>query len=437
MLSLIPLRTSDAATSRFVYSVRSHPEVVPHLFGPPPVNWNRHDAWIRRHVDQHERMIYVIEHDEEPIGYCQAVWNEGELELGFVIHPDFQCQGFGNEAVWAWSAFASRFQVELQLAVKENNIRAKGIYDQAGFIHDRSSDGVMYLRRQSIDHARLIYVGHAGFQLEYQGIRLLCDPWFNPAFYDSWFPSPSNEHVKPLLDSPTHIYISHAHEDHFDERFLRTLSKDTIAICPWWMGTRLRELGFNNIHVIQNKWQEKLADGFGVILFTDERKHDSALYIEVAGQRILNLNDCHLPMDQLPHADVLFCQFSGAFHYPHCYDFSREEQAKKVAEVRARYIADLTARAKATGAKLYIPSSGPPRLSDPSLNRYDSIFYTWNLVEEDDEFPRMPRSRTLSRRRALTRRAYFARSYPSMDGEASSLSKNRDTVRELLQLSQF
>ncbi|HST65928.1 MAG TPA: MBL fold metallo-hydrolase, partial [Mycobacteriales bacterium] len=64
------------------------------------------------------------------------------------------------------------------------------------------------------------YLGHAGFVVEAAGVRLLMDPWFYPAFLGSWFPYPDN---RPLLPEVTgtsfdYLYVSHTHEDHFDER---------------------------------------------------------------------------------------------------------------------------------------------------------------------------------------------------------------------------
>jgi UDP-MurNAc hydroxylase len=46
------------------------------------------------------------------------------------------------------------------------------------------------------------------------------DPWFGPAFLDSWFPFPDNRN---LLDDVVggqfdFLYVSPAHEDHFDHR---------------------------------------------------------------------------------------------------------------------------------------------------------------------------------------------------------------------------
>lgn len=393
MLSLRPFQIQDSQASRFVFDVRSNPRVAASLYSSPPTSWIQHDAWVRKNVDHEARTLFIVEKDGEDVGYCQAFSfgfpNSPSAELGWALHPDYWGKGIGSEAVWAWLAYAKRFQYvdELRLSVKPSNEAALKIYSKQGFgVLSAEGDETRLVRDNDVDHAKLTFVGHAGFQVEYGKVRLLCDPWFNPAFYNSWSPRPANEHVLSRLDPPTHVYISHEHEDHFDEKFLITLDRFTKIIVPYWLESKIRRLGFHDVTPIYSDREGEVLNDekpFAVRVFMDERKRDSALLIEVAGKRILNLNDCHLPTERLPKADVLFCQFSGAFHYPHCYDFPGELKAQKVAEVRGRYVRELIERAKATNAKVYVPSSGPPELKQDELNRTDSIFYQWNRVKEE------------------------------------------------------
>ncbi|MGH9071307.1 MAG: MBL fold metallo-hydrolase, partial [Acidimicrobiales bacterium] len=69
---------------------------------------------------------------------------------------------------------------------------------------------------------KVTYLGHAGLFIETSHGSILCDPWFNPAFFASWFPFPSNEHIAPeVIAHPDYLYVSHLHRDHFDREFLR------------------------------------------------------------------------------------------------------------------------------------------------------------------------------------------------------------------------
>ena len=68
---------------------------------------------------------------------------------------------------------------------------------------------------------RITFLGQAGLYIETRDASILCDPWFNPAYFASWFPFPSNEHIDPArIGSPTYLYVSHLHHDHYDPRYL-------------------------------------------------------------------------------------------------------------------------------------------------------------------------------------------------------------------------
>jgi hypothetical protein len=45
---------------------------------------------------------------------------------------------------------------------------------------------------------RITFLGQAGLFIETKHGTILCDPWFNPAYFASWFPFPSNE-VKAIF----------------------------------------------------------------------------------------------------------------------------------------------------------------------------------------------------------------------------------------------
>ncbi|MFM8855607.1 MAG: (2Fe-2S)-binding protein, partial [Actinomycetota bacterium] len=60
---------------------------------------------------------------------------------------------------------------------------------------------------------RATSIGHAGIFVETRQGSILCDPWFNPAFFGSWFVFPRNDQLPPALVErirhPSYLYISH------------------------------------------------------------------------------------------------------------------------------------------------------------------------------------------------------------------------------------
>jgi len=90
---------------------------------------------------------------------------------------------------------------------------------------------------------RITFLGHAGCLVETRRGSVLCDPWFTPAYFGSWFPFPRNDDLPPAVlervRAADYLYISHLHRDHFDPQWLgpnvgkqaRVLLPDFGLIC--------------------------------------------------------------------------------------------------------------------------------------------------------------------------------------------------------------
>ncbi len=241
---------------------------------------------------------------------------------------------------------------------------------------------------------QLTYLGHAGFIVETRGIKILIDPWFYPAFLESWFPFPDNRVLLPEISHQKFdfLYVSHLHEDHFDRRLLLSLDKSTPVLCPQYrsraMGKKLASMGFKKLIPLGHKESRTIAPGVEATMLLDtSHKEDSGLLLESDGFRFLDLNDCNTSLTDLPRGiDLLAAQYSGAMWYPNCYDYSPEVMRQKVARVRGDLIASLVKKCLSTEAKAYIPSAGPACFLDPALvefnNRETTIFPVWADVAD-------------------------------------------------------
>src|SRR5664280_833885 len=99
---------------------------------------------------------------------------------------------------------------------------------------------------------KISYLGHAGFIIEHAGTRILMDPWFYPAFLESWFPYPDNRGLlMDVVDGAfDYLYVSHAHEDHFDRRLLDRLDKSITVLTPKYR-SKVVERNFRKLGRIQ------------------------------------------------------------------------------------------------------------------------------------------------------------------------------------------
>ena len=238
-------------------------------------------------------------------------------------------------------------------------------------------------------------IGHAGILVETGTRTIVCDPWFVPAFWASWFVFPRNDQLPPdvmaKLERPDYLYISHQHGDHLDEAWLAThIDKSTPVLLPDFatreLERQLNRLGFTNFVRTRNGEMTDLGDGLRVAIhvetaIADGPGGDSAMVIEDGTSRLVNQNDCRTGdlAELLKHGpvDMHWLQFSGAIWYPMVYDQPREElialARSKVESQFARSIRYVDA----LGARVVVPSAGPPCFLDEDL-------FSVNMIDGDE-----------------------------------------------------
>ena len=238
-------------------------------------------------------------------------------------------------------------------------------------------------------------VGHAGIFIETRQGSILCDPWFNPAFFGSWFVFPRNDSLPAVLVEalchPDYLYISHLHGDHLDEEWLKSnIDLSTPILLPGFptqeMENRLRHIGFTRFIRTVDGIEYELGDGLTVAIhietsITDGPAGDSALMVSDGVHRLVNQNDCR-PSSLTALAahgpvDLHLLQFSGAIWYPMVYDESPEKMRELVDLKVESQFARALRYVEALGARAVVPSAGPPCFLDPDL-------FHLNIIDGDE-----------------------------------------------------
>ncbi|MGH2458207.1 MAG: Rieske 2Fe-2S domain-containing protein [Chloroflexota bacterium] len=236
----------------------------------------------------------------------------------------------------------------------------------------------------------ITFLGQAGLFIQTMAGSVLCDPWFNPAYFASWLPFPDNAAVDPnRIGHPDFLYISHLHHDHFDPEFLAAhVSKDATVLLPDFPVDRLerelRDLGFRSFIKTKNG-QTVEAGGFRFTIIaltapSDGPIGDSSLVVDDGETRLFNQNDAHpLDVDALEslrpfHAH--FLQFSGAIWYPMVYRLPPRAKAALGKKKRENQQARALRYATSVGATHVFPSAGPPCFLD------DDLFYLNDLDDD-------------------------------------------------------
>lgn len=234
---------------------------------------------------------------------------------------------------------------------------------------------------------RITFVGHAGLFIETKHGSILCDPWFNTAYFASWFVFPSNENFDiARIANPDYLFVSHLHHDHFDPEFLRQhVSKDTTVILPDYpldlLERELRAVGFTRFLRTKNGKTHEV-DGLRLMVSaavapTDGPLGDSGLSVDDGEVRIFNQNDSRpVDLDMLAEFgpyDAHFLQYSGAIWYPMVYLYPEKMMDALGRKKRENQMARALRYVKEIGATHVIPSAGPPCFLDDDLYQFNDF----------------------------------------------------------------
>lgn len=242
---------------------------------------------------------------------------------------------------------------------------------------------------------RATSVGHAGILVECEAGSILCDPWFVPAFFASWFVFPRNDQLDADLmariENPDYLYISHLHGDHHDEPWLREhLRRDVPILLPDYptgeQERRLRSLGFTEFVHTRDGVETELKSGLTVAIhvetsITDGPGGDSAIVISDGVHRLVNQNDCRTTdlgaLAAHGPVDLHWLQYSGAIWYPMVYELPDDEMARLCAAKTESQGARAMRYVEALDARAVVPSAGPPAFLDDGL-------FALNVIDGDE-----------------------------------------------------
>lgn len=232
---------------------------------------------------------------------------------------------------------------------------------------------------------RATSIGHAGMLIETEAGSILCDPWFVPAFFGSWFVFPRNDQLSDDLvgriENADFLYVSHLHGDHHDEPWLREhLRRDIPILLPGYptreQQRTLQALGFTEFIRTVDTEELEIAPGLTIAIhtetsITDGPGGDSALVVRDGTSILVNQNDCRT--DDLAQlrahgpVDLHWLQYSGAIWYPMVYDMPEErKRALCESKVTAQF-ARAMRYVESVDARHVVPSAGPPVFLDEDL----------------------------------------------------------------------
>ena len=226
-------------------------------------------------------------------------------------------------------------------------------------------------------------LSHAGLLVESGGVSVLIDPWIvGSCYWRSWFnyPEPDRELIDGL--TPSWIYLTHAHWDHFHGPSLRRFSRDTPILTPRTPSARiardLRAMRFTNVREVPHGGSVCLGPHFTLHSFQfDPIASDSIAVIQDAETTLMNANDCKsfgLSLRQItrrfPEIDFVFRSHSNASFFPYCI----EQYENWFDDIRTRedYRDDFIAFARTVRPRYAIPFASNHCFLHPETKRFNN-----------------------------------------------------------------
>ena len=209
-------------------------------------------------------------------------------------------------------------------------------------------------------------ISHAGLLAESGGASILIDPWLvGSCYWRSWFnfPEPDPALIRSL--SPTYIYLTHLHWDHFHGPSLRRFPRNTPILVPQIPSPRmvkdLSAMGFTDIREIPHGGSLALAPGFTIHSYQfSPFATDSAIVLQDSAATLLDANDCKIfgaclkqITRRFPKIDFVLRSHTSANPLPYCVEGYQHE----LEDFRSReaYKEEFAAFARAVRARYAIP----------------------------------------------------------------------------------
>ena len=248
---------------------------------------------------------------------------------------------------------------------------------------------------------KLHFYGHNCFLTETPSSVLITDPWFSNkgAFFGSWFQYPDNSNfkedlLKKIKQKKSYVYITHEHQDHFDEETIREFIPNVTFLIPSfqdkYLENKLKHLG-SDVVTISDSELTQLNEDLQISVYISDIgvNHDSAILIKTNSFTFLNQNDCKI-FDVIKSIDTKIdyysVQYSGASWHPVCYENYSEKERVDISNEKSQVkIKNVMNAIKTIKPKFYIPAAGPaifPFLDLSLSSGKDNIFTHQNKLHK-------------------------------------------------------
>jgi len=198
------------------------------------------------------------------------------------------------------------------------------------------------------------FINHASIKCNYGDLTIVTDPWYISNAFGSWYqsPSPNKNDIFNLIDTDEKlgVVISHGHDDHIDDWFIRQHLKNKTFFCSKFKTPGLEKRLVNKLGVKTRPIgaEEKFGEfTFHQFVNPDFTENDAVITIETPDFLIIHANDnwhkwpkqmtedIKMISDKYNEENIFFLiQFGIADCFPLNYVGTTENEARKIINSR-------------------------------------------------------------------------------------------------------
>ena len=138
------LRPATMDDSELLLVWRNDPVVRQASHDQSKIELHSHQIWLRESLENPDRMIFVAELDDVPVGTVRSDFQNGTYELSWTVAPEAREQGLGKQMV---DMLASQIEGPIRAEVRIGNVASVRIAEHVGMTLQIIEDGILYFRR--------------------------------------------------------------------------------------------------------------------------------------------------------------------------------------------------------------------------------------------------------------------------------------------------
>jgi RimJ/RimL family protein N-acetyltransferase len=147
---LVRLRPAEPADAERLLAWRNDPATRAASLTRDVIDLQTHRAWLERRLADPDCALFIIEHEDRPVGQVRAERSAAAAEVSIGLAADARGRGIGARSLQALEPEVARWPVVVELVahVRTENAASLRLFAAAGYVETSRHDGVARLAKR-------------------------------------------------------------------------------------------------------------------------------------------------------------------------------------------------------------------------------------------------------------------------------------------------